>query len=227
MHISWMQLDPQIFVWKQKKRDHFGSVYRIKATNEWINKCVRIIYLVATNSAWHVASSPRAWAQTLASLISRLPSPVYSTTPNRPSSAICWKIICCMQTGHRVDTLCSMIEGNLLGTALNLFMVHSPTSNGYARLHPTAAHPQISCSTSVPECTNNTKWSAGFLFFYEYRDLEICLWASCLRLLKTRQCIIWIKKVLLHAPFLHPLTLSFSWGEYTRWQTRLLKCVCA
>lgn len=72
---------------------------------------------------------PRTWALTLARLISNPSSSVHSLIPIRPSSAIWWKVIwCSMHTGRSTDTLCFVIEGNLLGTALNLFMVRSPTA---------------------------------------------------------------------------------------------------
>lgn len=72
---------------------------------------------------------PRTWALTLARLISSPSSSVHSLIPFRPSSAIWWKVIwCSMHTGRSIDTLCFVIEGNLLGTELNLFMVRSPTA---------------------------------------------------------------------------------------------------
>lgn len=64
-------------------------------------------------------------------------------------------------------------------------------------LCPPATHPQISCSASFPECTNNTKWSEGVVAVsyipIHAENLVISEWVSCLcsvyQSLKWRQCI--------------------------------------
>lgn len=80
-----------------------------------------------------------------------------------------------------------MIEGNLLGTALNLFMVHSPTATRDVAVpaRHTSTH-FLLCIFSPPKCTNNTKWSEGLVSLSisprPRVDLVISRWVSCLQL---------------------------------------------
>lgn len=101
----------------------YFSIHPIFSNISWSNSTyIPGLNLTSGEQAWDMGSdSGQINQQSI--LFSPFPIPI------RPRSAIWQKVIrCSMHAGRSIDTLCFVIEGNLLGTAPNLFMVRSPTA---------------------------------------------------------------------------------------------------